>query len=96
MWIVPDEFEIFEFEVVDVFDGRIQFQSRQWTKFAGELFTRLIEMVLVKMKIAESVNEIARRKIDDLSDHHGEECVARDVERNTEEKIATALVKLAT
>jgi len=28
MWLVPDEFEIFEFEVVDVFDGRIQFQPR--------------------------------------------------------------------
>jgi hypothetical protein len=26
MWLVPDEFEIFEFKVVDVFDGRIQFQ----------------------------------------------------------------------
>ena len=26
MWLVPGEFEIFEFEVVDVFNGRIQFQ----------------------------------------------------------------------
>jgi hypothetical protein len=26
MWLVPDEFEIFEFEVVDVFDSRIQLQ----------------------------------------------------------------------
>ena len=28
MWLVPDEFEIFEFEVGDVFDSRIQFQPR--------------------------------------------------------------------
>ena len=96
MWLVPGEFEIFEFETVDVFDGRIQFHPWQWSAFAGELLARLVEMVFVKMEIAKGVNEIARREIDGLSDHHREQCVACDVERNTEEKIAAALVKLAT
>ena len=96
MWLVPDEFEIFEFEAVDVFDGRIQFQSGQWPAFAGELLARLVEMVFVKMEIAEGVNEIARREIDDLRHHHREERVRRNVEWHTQEKIAAALVQRAT
>ena len=96
MWLVPDEFEIFEFEAVDVFDGRIQFHPWQWPAFPGELLARLVEMVFVKMKIAEGVNEIARHEIDGLRDHHCEQRVRRNVERHTQEKIAAALVQLAT
>ena len=96
MWLVPGELEIFEFEIVNVFDGRIQFHSRQWPAFAGKLLVRLGEVVFVKMEIAERVNEIARRKIDDLRHHHREERVRRNVERHTQEKIAAALVQLAT
>src|SRR5262245_50407521 len=73
MWLVPDEFKIFEFEVVDVFDGRIQFQPRQWPTFPGELLARLLEMVFVEMKIAERVNEIPRCEIDGLRHHHCEQ-----------------------
>ena len=75
MWLVADEFEIFEFEAVDVFDRRIQFQPRQWPAFPGELLARLVEMVFVKMEIAEGVNEIARLQIDSLRHHHCEERV---------------------
>ena len=96
MWLVPGEFEIFEFEAVDVCDGRIQFHPWQWSAFAGELLARLVEMVFVKMEIAKGVNEIARREIDDLRHHHREERVRRNVERHTQEKIAAALLQLAT
>ena len=63
---------------------------------AGELFARLIEMVLVEMQIAEGVDEIARLQIADLRHHHGEERVGGDVEGHTQKKIAAALVQLAT
>src|SRR5262245_44228679 len=53
-------------------------------------------MVVVKMQIAKSVDEIARREINDLGDHDREQRVACDVERHAEKKIAAALVKLAT
>ena len=96
MWLVPDEFEIFELEVVDVFNSRIQFQSWQWPAFPGELLVRLVQMVFVKMEVAERVNKISRREIDGLRHHHCEERVGRDVERHTQEKIAAALVQLAT
>ena len=73
MWIVAGELEIFEFEAVDVFDLWIQFHARQWPEITGKLLVRLVEMVFVKMEIAERVNEIARREIDDLRHHHCEQ-----------------------
>ena len=84
MRIVIDELEIFEFEVVNAFHGRIDFHSRQRTTFASELFARLLEMIVVKMQIAESMNEIARGKIDSLRDHHRQQRVTRDVEWHAE------------
>ena len=72
--------------------------GQRWQRpaFAGELFSRLLVVVQIKMEIAEGVNEIARREIDDLRHHHREERVRRNVERHTQEKIAAALVQLAT
>ena len=69
---------------------------RQRSTFARQLFPRLVEMILVKVQIAKGVDEIARRKIDNLRDHHREQRVGRDVERHAEEQIAAALVELAT
>src|SRR6266478_8772636 len=69
MWIVANELEIFELKVVNIFDRRVQFHSRQWPEFAGELLTRLVEVVFVKMQIAKCVNKITRRHIDDLRHH---------------------------
>ena len=67
--VVADELEIFEFEIVDVLDGWIQFHPRQRSTITSELFARLLEMVLVKMQVAKGVNEIARPQIDNLRDH---------------------------
>ena len=47
------------------------------------------------MQITESVNKIARGKIDNLRDHHREQRVRSDVKWHTEEKIGTSLVELA-
>ena len=52
-------------------------------------------MVLVKMQIAEGVDEFAGAKTAHLRDHHREQRVGRDVERHAEKKIGAALVKLA-
>ena len=84
MRIVVDQFEVFEFEITNVFDARIQFHSRQRSTFPSQLFARLVEVIVVEMQVAEGVNEIARRKTDNLCDHHGEQRVARDVERHPE------------
>ena len=52
-------------------------------------------MVVVDVDVPERVNELARLKTADLCDHHREQCVARDVERYTQEGVGAALVELA-
>ncbi len=96
MRIVTDEFEIFELEVVNVFDGRVQFHLGQRSVIARKLLARLLEMIVVEMQVAKCMDEIARHEINNLGHHHREQRVACDVERNAEKKIAAALVKLAT
>jgi hypothetical protein len=64
--VVADEFEIVEPEIVEVFDHRIQFHPGRRAAIAGKLLACLFKMIVVEMQIAERVNEIARRKIDNL------------------------------
>ena len=96
MRIVADEREILEPEIVDVLDRRDSAASAASGRHSrAELFARLLEMVLVKMQIAESVDEFARFEIADLRDHHREQRIGGDVEGHAEKKIRAALVKLA-
>lgn len=73
MRVVAGEGEIFEAEIVNAFHGRIQLHARQRTKLAGELLARLVEMVLVKVEIAEGVDEFAGPQIAHLRYHHRKE-----------------------
>jgi hypothetical protein len=66
MRIVTDEFEIFELELVNIFNRRVQSHPRQRPAIAGKLLARLIEMVVVEMQIAKSVNE-SRAKLPNYS-----------------------------
>ena len=58
--VVADEFEVFEFEVINVFDCWIQFHSWQRPTIPGKLLASFLEMGLVKVQIAKRVDEIAR------------------------------------
>src|SRR5437870_8198201 len=51
--VVINQFEIFEFEVADVVDRRIQFHSRQRTILTGQLFARLVEMEIGRASCRE-------------------------------------------
>jgi hypothetical protein len=64
--VVAEELEIVEAEIMDVFDRRIQFHPGQRSAIAGKLLACLVKIIVVEMQIAERVNEIARRKIDNL------------------------------
>jgi thymidylate synthase len=55
---------------------------------------RLLEVVLVEVRVAERVDEIAGTKIRDVRDHLREKRVARDVERNAEEHVRASLIEL--
>ena len=58
MRIVTDQLKIFELEIPNVLDGGVQFQSRQRPKIASQLFVRLLEVISIKMQIAECMNKI--------------------------------------
>lgn len=83
--IVIEELEVFESEVVDVLDVGIDPHRRKSSRFPAELKIRLLEMVFVKVKIAEGVDEVAGFESADLGDHHGEQRVAGDIEGDSEE-----------
>ena len=47
------------------------------------------------MRIARSVDELARLQTANLRNHHCQKRIGRDIERNSQESIGTALVQLA-
>ena len=49
MRVVTDQLKIFELEIPNVLDGRVQFYPRQRPKIASQLFVRLLEMISIKM-----------------------------------------------
>ena len=60
MRVVTDQLKIFELEIPNVPDGGVQFHSRQRPKITSQLFARLLEVISIKMQIAECVNKISR------------------------------------
>lgn len=59
MRLVTAERKIIEAEVENIFDGAVERHGWQGTTVAGQLFARLFEMIGVKMRIAQGVNEVA-------------------------------------
>lgn len=84
MRIVADQFEIFEFEIVNVLHRRVQLHRRQRPGFAGQLQPGLIDVIGVEMLIAERVHERAGIQSADLSDHQRQQRIARNVERHAQ------------
>ena len=59
MRVIPDKFEIFEFEVEDVFDSGIHFHLGKGFRFAGKLEIHLVHVIGINMCVAEGVDEVA-------------------------------------
>ena len=95
MRLVAFEREILVAEGEDVLHRRIEPQRRQRLRRARQLQMRLLEMIEIKMRVAEGVDELAGLKPGHLRDHHGQQRVGGDVERHAEEDIGGALIELA-
>ena len=95
MRIVAFEREIFESEVFEIFDLGIEDHARERATLASELFAGLVEVVRVKVEVAEGVDKFPGLESGDLRHHQGEQGIGGDIERNTEKEIRTALVELA-
>ena len=96
MRIVIEQGDVLVGEVGEFTNLGVECEPGQGTQFAAELFAGLVEVVVVEVEIAEGVDEFAGLEVADLRDHAGEECIRRDVERDAEEEVGAALVKLAT
>ena len=96
MGIVVEEGDVLEGEGVQFAYLGVEGEAGEGAKLALELFTGLVEVVFVEVKIAEGVDKFAGLEIADLGDHGGEQRVGSYVEGNAEEKVGAALVELAT
>ena len=52
-------------------------------------------MVQVQVNIAEGVHKLTWFEPHNLRDHHGEQCIRRNVERHPKEGVGAALIQLA-
>lgn len=90
--IVTFKTEIGIFEIKNGLHFRVQDHFRKLMRFAGELFSDLVEVVRVDMGVAKRMDKITWPEITDLRHHHCQECIACDIEGHTEEAIRTALI----
>lgn len=74
MWerVVVHKCEIFVFIVEDVFYFGIDQHAGEWARCACELFTHLIEVVVIDVRVSECMHEVAGLKSADLRYHHRE------------------------
>ena len=75
MGIVVFKGNVLEAEAIDGFYVRIDVEGWEGARLAGELEFCLLEVVLVKVKIAEGVDELADFIIANLGDEMGEQSV---------------------
>jgi hypothetical protein len=57
--VVTDEFEIFELEVVNIFDGPIQFIRGKEPAIAGKLLARLFEKFLLSILFCSGARRLS-------------------------------------
>ena len=80
MCLVIDQLKVIDGERIDAFHFRVELHLREWVGFAGELELGLLEVVGVKVEVAEGVDEVACFVAADLCDHFCEEGIRGDVE----------------
>lgn len=92
--IISEQLEVLIAEVENVTHLRIEFHLRERTKFARQLQSHLIEMIVVDMRIAERMDKLSCFEPGNVRNHLQQQRVRSDVERHSEENIRAALVEL--
>ena len=93
--VVAFQREILVAEILEVLHVGIEQHSRERARFAGELDAGLLQMIGIKMEIAESVDKLLGFESADLRHHEGKQSVGGDIERDAKEEVGTPLVELA-
>ena len=94
-WVVAFEGEVLVLEIVEGLDIGVDEHCRERAGLTGELLADLIEMVQVDVGVACGVDEITGLQATDLGDHHRQQRIGCNVERDSEEGVSAALVELA-
>ena len=94
MWIVVRQLEILILEIEDTFYLRVQCHVRQRTGLTRQLQLDLFQMVVVDVRIAQGMYEIACLQAGYLRHHLEQQGLGGDVERYAPENVGTALVEL--
>lgn len=92
---VSDDLEVFNRVTEDIFSLTLDDQARQRSRVARQLFDDLLDMIVVDVRVATRPDELADFQTALLCDHVGQQRIAGDVERHTEEHVRTPLVQLA-
>ena len=94
--VVAFELEVVVLVVEDALHLGVEHHARQWTWLAAELLMHLVHMVEVDVRVAEGVDKLPWLQACDVSHHHAQQRVARDVERHAQEQVGAALIELQT
>ncbi len=94
MGVVTLQREIFEREIGERRDRWIELYRREWSWLPAQLQSDLFDVIVVDVCVSESVDEFTGLEAGDLSHHHGQQRVRRDVEWNTEKQIGAPLIEL--
>ena len=92
--IVGFELEILRLVAVDRLPAVLEHQPRQRPRLAAQLQPRLLEMVGVEVAIAAGPHEHAGLQPALPRQHMGQQRIAGDIERHSDEEIRAALVEL--
>jgi hypothetical protein len=86
--------KVIELEAENVLHIRVNLHRRKPLQCTRQLFLGLFEVITVEVQVAERVDELERFVVAYLGHHHEEERVGSDIERDSEEKVGTALIEL--
>ena len=64
------------------------------TWFARDLFTRLIKMIAVEMRITQNMDKFASLQSANPRDHMGQQGIRRDIKRHPYKDISASLIEL--
>src|SRR5690554_533066 len=95
MRLIALDADVVEGELVDLADTGIEPERGQGHRAAAELKLRLLDMIQIKMCVAQGVHKVAGLEPGDLRDHRRQKRVGGDVKGQPQKDIGAALVELA-
>ena len=94
MRIIVFESEILIFEAEDIFYVGIDLHPGELARFTGQLSLYLFKMIQIDVGIPQGMYKLSRLKATHLRNHHREQCITRNIERNPKETVTTTLIEL--